>query len=219
MRLYDEAGAAHLKERVDIEQEGVLMVIMCDGDRRLADLEATAIRELCLENGGTDVGEAPAKAWWDGRYEPHAKGKTPEPPRVFGTTDSCCTFDKIDDLYHAKKAVVEDGFREYGARYTAHFSHWYPWGTMVYDRFYVDDPPDDPDEAMKLYDRIWDAATDTALRHGAVINDHHGIGATLGRFMQRQYGENTFAMLRGIKDSLDPDGIMNPGKLGFGPPR
>jgi len=40
----------------------------------------------------------------------------------------------------------------------------------------------------------------------------------LGRFMREAHGE-AFDLLRSLKDAWDPDGIMNPGKLGFGPPR
>ena len=89
---------------------------------------------------------------------------------------------------------------------------------MIYDRFYVDDAPDDPVEALALHDRLWNAAITTSLQHGGVINEHHGIGVKLGRFMRPQYGP-AFDLLLGIKNAWDPDGIMNPGKLGFGAPR
>jgi alkyldihydroxyacetonephosphate synthase len=137
---------------------------------------------------------------------------------VFGTTDTCARFAALPGLYEAKKRTIEDGFAEYGARYTAHFSHWYPWGGMIYDRFYVDDGPEDPDEALALHDRLWNAAIETSLANGGVINEHHGIGLKLGRFMRPQYGA-AFDVMLAVKDAWDPDGIMNPGKLGFGAPR
>lgn len=89
---------------------------------------------------------------------------------------------------------------------------------MLYDRFYVDNPPEDPAEAMDLHDRLWDAGIFAGMKHGGVLNDHHGVGIKLGRFMRPQLGP-AFDYLRSLKDAWDPDGIMNPGKLGFGPPR
>jgi alkyldihydroxyacetonephosphate synthase len=43
----------------------------------------------------------------------------------------------------------------------------------------------------------------------------HGVGVRLGHLMQRELGSG-MAVLRSLKASLDPDGIMNPGKLGLG---
>ena len=217
MRLYDEADSAKLTEMIDVGTDGVLLVIVLDGtDDTMMAVEHEAIAAECTN--GSDLGRGPAESWWDGKYEPYRDGNAPAPPLLFGTTDTCARFVDLPRLYHAKKAAIEEGFAEYGARYTAHFSHWYPWGGMIYDRFYVDNPPEDPDEALALHDRLWDAAVHTSLANGGIINDHHGVGLKLGRFMRPQHGE-AFELMLAIKHAWDPDGIMNPGKLGFGAPR
>jgi alkyldihydroxyacetonephosphate synthase len=156
--------------------------------------------------------------WWDGKYEPFKHGNIPAPPQIFGTTDTCARFEDLEKIYWAKKKVIEEGFSEYKARYTAHFSHWFPWGGMIYDRFYIDNGPEDPEEAIALHDRVWDAAIKASLDNGGSLNEHHGVGLKLGRFMRVQHGA-AFDLLLGVKDAWDPDGILNPGKLGFGPPK
>jgi len=133
-------------------------------------------------------------------------------------TDTCARFEDLEKIYWAKKKVIEEGFAEYKARYTAHFSHWFPWGGMIYDRFYIDNGPEDPQEAIALHDRVWDAAIKASLDNGGSLNEHHGVGLKLGRFMRVQHGA-AFDLLLGVKDAWDPDGILNPGKLGFGPPK
>ena len=218
MRLYDEADSAKLTSMLNLETTGVLLIIVLDGFESSMALEEERIGAVCDLNDGVDLGAGPAQTWWDGKYEPFSKHNAPAPPTVFGTTDTCARFSALPGLYEAKKRTIEEGFAEYGARYTAHFSHWYPWGGMIYDRFYVDDGPDDPDEAQALHDRLWNAAIATSLQHGGVINEHHGVGLKLGRFMRPQYGA-AFDLLLAIKNAWDPDGIMNPGKLGFGAPR
>lgn len=218
MRLYDEADSAKLTSMLDIDTSGVLMIVVLDGDDASMELEQQAIMAVCAGNDATDLGTEPAERWWDGKYEPFKEGNAPAPPQVFGTTDTCARFADLPGLYAAKKRTIEEGFAAYGARYTAHLSHWYPWGAMIYDRFYIDEAPEDPDEALALHDRLWDAAVATSLANGGIINDHHGVGLKLGRFMRPQYGE-AFTLMQAIKDAWDPDGIMNPGKLGFGAPR
>lgn len=218
IRLYDEADSVKLQEWVGTPFRGTLMVVMCDGAPELVDYETRAITELALQAGGADQGSEVGRIWWEGKYEPYAKGKLPQPPLMYGTFDQVARFADLPAIYRAKKQVVEERFAEYGARYTAHLSHWYDWGSMLYDRFYVDNPPEDPAEAMELHDRLWDAGIMAGMQHGAVLNDHHGIGIKLGRFMRPQLGAG-FDYLKALKRAWDPDGIMNPGKLGFGPPR
>lgn len=217
IRLYDEADSHKLKEWVGTPFTGTLMVIMCDGARDLVDYETRAITELVERAGGTSLGPDAGQTWWDGKYEPYAKGKLPQPPLMYGTFDQVARFADLPAIYSAKKKVIEEEFAEYGARYTAHLSHWYEWGAMLYDRFYVDEPPTDPVEAMALHDRLWDAGILVGIENGGVLNDHHGVGMKLGRFMRPQYGTG-FDLIRELKNAWDPAGIMNPGKLGFGPP-
>lgn len=216
MRLYDEADTAKHAAMLDIDVTGVLLVLVLDGSPESMALERRAIEDCCSD--AEALGPVPASRWWEGRDEPFSRRHFPAPPTLFGTTDTAARFAHLPGLYRAKKRAIEEGFAEYGARYTAHLSHWYPWGAMIYDRFYVDDAPADPAAALALHDRLWDAAVAAALDYGGIINDHHGIGLKLGRFMRPQYG-TAFDLLVAIKNAWDPDGIMNPGKLGFGAPR
>ena len=50
---------------------------------------------------------------------------------------------------------------------------------------------------------------------GGVLNEHHGIGLKLSRLAPELYG-NSFEIIKKLKKTLDPNGIMNPGKLGLG---
>ena len=59
--------------------------------------------------------------------------------------------DRITDLEKGMKEAIETNFPQ--AKFIAHFSHWYEWGAMIYDRFIVDgkDVPQDPVEALRLH--------------------------------------------------------------------
>jgi alkyldihydroxyacetonephosphate synthase len=218
LRLYDEEDTQRLAKWIEADVSGVLLVVMCDGPAALVDYEVSEIERLCASVNGESYGPELGQHWWDNKYEPFAHGKAPAPPMVFGTSDTCARFNRLPDIYRARKHIIEEEFADYGATYTAHFSHWFPWGAMIYDRFYVNEAPDDPDEAMALHDRLWDAAIRAALANGGTLNEHHGVGLKLGRFMREAHGP-AFQLLKEVKDAWDPDGIMNPGKLGFGPPR
>ena len=46
------------------------------------------------------------------------------------------------------------------------------------------------------------------------ITGEHGIGMVKLRYLERQLGADHVALLRRIKAAFDPNGILNPGKLG-----
>ncbi|MBX3064639.1 MAG: FAD-binding oxidoreductase, partial [Anaerolineae bacterium] len=70
------------------------------------------------------------------------------------------------------------------------------------------------DEAKELHDVIFRAGVEAAMKAGAVLNDHHGVGLRLAPYMQAQYGAGMEA-LRSIKRALDPNNVLCPGKLGM----
>jgi alkyldihydroxyacetonephosphate synthase len=215
IRLYDENSTQRIVKRVlGHDVEGAYMVVGADGRREFVELEMNAIAATCAGLGGQDLGPELGEHWWKHRYDfyfpPHALML----PQMFGTVETTATYDRIWDIYQAKKKAIEDGFREWGVSYIAHFSHWFPWGVMVYDRFIIDRPPQDPHEALQLHTEIWGRAARTSIQHGGVLNDHHGIGFKLGWLMPELYGP-AWPVMQGLKNLLDPAGIMNPGKLGF----
>lgn len=219
LRLYDPPSTRKFIKRVlDLDVEGSFLVTGCDGDAELVELEERRIGDICKGLGGQEQGHKAGDSWWANRYKFYYPPFTPMLPTLFGTVESTTTFDRIYDLYEAKKTTLENGFKEWSVHYTGHFSHWYPWGTMVYDRFYIEKPPEDAREALQLHNRIWATAARTNIKYGGTLNDHHGIGFKLGWLMPEQYGTAWDTLTR-IKEALDPLGIMNPGKLGFGPPK
>ncbi len=51
------------------------------------------------------------------------------------------------------------------------------------------------------------------LALGGTITGEHGTGLTKKKFMEQQHGPRAVAAMRAIKAALDPDGILNPGKV------
>jgi alkyldihydroxyacetonephosphate synthase len=213
IRLYDEAETARLIKRVlDIDRRGAYLVFGFDGDPAMVDLEMGQAIGICRKQQPEDLGPELGQTWWDHRYKFFYPPYMFHLPQAFGTLDTVATFANIEKVYWAMKNAVCADFPE--AAFIGHFSHWYEWGCMLYARFIVEKPPSDPEEATLYYNRIWDLAIRAAIREGGVINEHHGVGLKLGRLMKDLYGP-AFAVLADIKKTLDPNNIMNPGKMGF----
>jgi len=178
----------------------------------MVDLEMEKALAICRSQPHEDLGREPGESWWNHRYDFFFPNHMFRLPQAFGTLDTVATFTNIENVYWAMKRVIDEQFPQ--ARYIGHFSHWYEWGCMLYARFIIERAPQDPHEAVVLYNRIWDLCLRAALREGGVLNEHHGIGLKLGRLMKEMYGP-AFSVMEGIKRTLDGNNVMNPGKMGF----
>jgi glycolate oxidase len=54
---------------------------------------------------------------------------------------------------------------------------------------------------------------DAALALGGTITGEHGVGLAKKPFLKQQLGESSYALLKAIKRTLDPECLLNPGKI------
>ena len=54
---------------------------------------------------------------------------------------------------------------------------------------------------------------DYALKLGGTITGEHGVGLAKKKFLPGAIGENSLDLMRQLKRTLDPDAILNPGKI------
>jgi alkyldihydroxyacetonephosphate synthase len=212
VRMYDEdATRLAFAPVVGEDLSGVYTVLAFEGDPQAVEVEERSTLRLAAEAGGELLDPALGQRWWDRRYDFYRPPHQPELPAIWGTLDVVATYSRIEAVYDALHRAVREPYAHAGLELRMHFSHWYPWGTMIYGRFVV---PDGGPDALELHDRIWEDGMTAALDAGGVMNDHHGVGIKLGPYMRRQYG-GALDAIRKLKFALDPNGIMNPGKMGL----
>lgn len=213
MRLFDEAETVSIiKKIIGVEERGSFMNLTLEGIAKIVDIEMEMVIDICVRHGGRDMGSEYGEKWYENRITFFYPDHIMDIPQMFGTMDTVADFSHVEKIYWAMKNAIESNFP--GVRFIAHCSHWYGWGTMIYDRFIMDDSPEDREEALRLHNQIWNTGVRAAMENGGVINDHHGIGMKLARLMKEQYGP-AFQVMEGLKKALDPNGIMNPYKLGL----
>lgn len=72
--------------------------------------------------------------------------------------------------------------------------------------------PDDPAQAAQA-PACLAAVFDLVFKLDGTLSGEHGIGRVKRDFMERALDPGALALMRGIKQQFDPDGILNPGKL------
>lgn len=77
--------------------------------------------------------------------------------------------------------------------------------TVLTDR----EDPEHHSKGVELYERV----VEKALEFGGTATGEHGIGLGKRKFMNREHGEEGVRTFRAIKKAIDPENIMNPGKI------
>lgn len=212
MRLYDAEEASHAFEDLGYhEQAGVEHCIYfgCEGREELVDLEVKAIHECCLANGGV---ERPgfSERWFRKRFDTTILKKAYMLPNGVGDAIECAASYSNVSAMHSK---MIEYMKEAGTNVVfGHGSHFYRTGAnlyMIWNAF-----AEDEREIESKYWRIMDAAMKAIIEVGGTIGHHHGIGINKGPWIS-QDEPTMWPVVQKIKTALDPNGIMNPGKLGL----
>ena len=215
VRLFDEAETASMiKNVIGFDKKGSFMNMTLEGYTGIVNEEEKLVMQIAEKYGASYLGHEYGEKWFENRITFFYPGFFMDQSQMFGTLDTCATYANIEKIYRAVKKAVEDEYAQYGARFISHSSHWYDWGAMNYSRFIIDNPPKEPEEALRLHNQIWNTGARVALANGGVLNDHHGIGLKLSHLMKDAYGP-AMQVLEGLKKTLDPNGIMNPYKMGL----
>ena len=215
VRLFDEAETVSIiKKIIGFEKKGSFLNLTLEGYEKIVAAELEIVMEIAQKYGAEDLGTEYGEKWFENRITFFYPGHIMNNPQMFGTLDTVATHDNIEKIYRAMKSTVEENFKQYGVRFISHSSHWYDWGAMNYSRFIIDNPPADPEEALRVHNQVWNSGVRAALANGGVLNDHHGVGLKLSRLVREQYGP-AIQVLEALKKQLDPNGIMNPYKMGL----
>lgn len=68
-------------------------------------------------------------------------------------------------------------------------------------------------EEMARVEKAVDEIFEAALSLGGTLSGEHGIGFAKKKYLEKEFGAAGMAVMKKIKDALDPKGILNPGKM------
>ncbi len=208
VRLYDSAETAHHFPECKEAAGRAILILLFEGDGGIIAAEDRLAAEYARKQGAVAAGSAPVERWLKTRFNIGISSQLFRQGAVVDTIEVSTSWTNAAPLYHAmQKAML-------GVKGTVlasgHYSHVYPEGTALYLTL-IGFPPGDKAE---YYKRLWSAAMESCLALGGAISHHHGVGLHRGLWMAQEHG-TTLEALRLIKSALDPQGIMNPGKLGL----
>ena len=209
LRLYDATEA----DRTYHTGDRALLLVLDEGDPAIVDLTMELVAQIGADGHPEDV--AHVGHWLEHRNDVAALEALISRGYVVDTMEVAGRWRDLPGIYEQTVAALRAVPGTVAA--SAHQSHSYRDGGCLYFTFAATVEPDDRD---RYYREVWDAGTGAVLSAGGALSHHHGVGLNRNRFVADALGP-AVEVLQAAKAALDPNGILNPGKLGlpspFGP--
>jgi alkyldihydroxyacetonephosphate synthase len=212
LRLYDAQEAARGRGG---NGSDCIVLVLDEGDPAVVDATMSVVADSCAAVGATVADDQLVAEWLEHRNDTSALQDLTRKGFVVDTMEIAAPWSRLEDVFeHTRSALLAV---PHAVVATCHLSHSYVDGACLYFTFAATPPPD---EIESTYVAMWDAGQRTVLASGGNLSHHHGIGINRARFAAEALGP-AHGVLVALKAALDPNGILNPGKLGlpspFGP--
>ena len=206
LRLYDETESKRVFELDDT----CALIVLDEGEPVLIDAVMAVVAEECASAAKLD--DDLVDQWLGHRNDVSALEALIRREIVVDTIEIAARWSALGPIYEDMRAAVSAV--EHTLVVSAHQSHSYTDGACLYFTFAGRPPVEERD---RFYVAVWDAATHAVLARGGALSHHHGVGLNRARFVREALGP-AFDVLVSLKQALDPNGILNPGKLGLPDP-
>ncbi|KAA1422163.1 FAD-binding oxidoreductase [Mumia zhuanghuii] len=194
------------------EASGCLAIVGYEGgtdeveSRRAA---ATAVLEEC---GGVSAGTEAGEKWRTGRFHgPYLRDPLLDAGAFVETLETVTWWSNVSRLKTAVTEAIQTALGTQGtpAIVLCHISHVYETGASLYFTVACAQGED----ALAQW-AVAKAAANAAIRTaGAAISHHHGVGTDHRDTYEEEIGPLGVDILRAVKATLDPAGVLNPGVL------
>ena len=154
------------------------------------------------------IGKSPGEKWEKTRFDlPYFRDTLMDYGILVETLETATTWSKLNNLYQKVRLSILEAIPN--ALVLTHVSHIYPEGASLYFTFMADAKG----KELETWKRGKEAANRAILSNGGTMSHHHGVGMDHIEGLQEERGPLQMKMLRSMKETLDPNGILNPGKL------
>ena len=193
--------------------EGSIAIVGWEGDEGSVARRAADTRRVLRAHGGLALGAGPGRSWLRNRYlGPYQRDELLGRGALAETLETATGWSNLARLHGGVREALHDALAARGtpALVACHVSHLYPSGASLYFTFLA---RAQRGEELDQWVAAKRAAMDAIVANGGTITHHHAVGHDHAGWLRAEIGELGVEALRAVKERLDPNGIMNPGKL------
>ena len=204
-------GRAYLKARG--RERGCLAIAGYEGSSDDVSHGQKRTGALLRAAGGVSLGRRPGRSWESGRFAgPYLRDVLMDRGIMAETLETAGSWSGLAGLREAVETALRSTLTERGTPplVMCHVSHLYPSGASLYFTFLA---RQEEGAELEQWSAAKTAASEAIVGAGGTITHHHAVGRDHLPWMRDEVGDLGLALLRATKKALDPEGIMNPGKL------
>ncbi len=187
---------------------GCLAILGWEGTAAGVTARREASMSVCSRHGALAVGTSVGERWEHGRYAgPYLREDLLDEGVLVETLETSATWSQLAGTREAVRRALLESLP--GAVVMVHVSHLYRHGASLYVTVLARRSAD----PVAQWQRAKDAACAAIVACGATITHHHAVGTDHRDWMSSEVGSLGVEVLRAVKSTLDPVGVMNPHKL------
>jgi D-lactate dehydrogenase (cytochrome) len=188
-------------------REGAMLLMEFHGSPASVKEQVETVQAIADDHGGEtfEWAETPEERTrlWTARHNAYFAGVQSRPGCKAITTDTCVPISHLADaLLDSVTEAQEAGLPYFMVGHV---------GDGNFHMGYLIDP-DKPEERV-LAEKLNHQLVHRALKLGGTCTGEHGVGLHKMDFLVDETGAGAVTMMRTIKRALDPDNILNPGKI------
>jgi alkyldihydroxyacetonephosphate synthase len=190
-----------------------LMLTTFEGSKSGAIRQHGEVSAIYRRFGGVDLGPSSGKSFESTKYDfPHIRDFLLDRSITSDVSETSTVWSNLVPLYRAtttalRAAIVESGVKPWVG---CHISHTYQCGASLYLTFAF--KQQDGNE-MPQYLHAKRAVQQSFIDCGATLSHHHAVGTEHLPWLTDDISPLGITAIAAIKAGLDPDNVMNPGRL------
>lgn len=193
-------------------QTPCIMIVGFEGERANTKHVSARAGKVIKSHGGFSLGGSVGKTWSADKFNmPYLRDYLMDYGCMVDVSETAATWTNLLPLYRAVIASVRRKFAAETPGYIGcHISHTYETGACLYFTYGTRQAAG---QELRQYDSFKRLITDTIMAEGGTVSHHHAVGYEHRPWMEAEVGATGLLALRGLKKTLDPHAILNPGKL------
>ena len=187
--------------------EGAMLLMEFHGSPAGVQEQVELVQAIAADNAGQafEWANTPEERTrlWTARHNAYFAGVQSRPGCKAITTDACVPISNL-------AAALLDSVTEVQQSGLPYFMVGHVGDGNFHMGYLID--PDKPEE-RETAEQLNTQLVQRALKLGGTCTGEHGVGLHKMGFLLEETGSGAVAMMRAIKQALDPDNILNPGKI------